>query len=122
VTVHDFAVGPLQYRVRVAQRDSRWVAVAEVAETGERFGAECSGSSEAEAIERLREWLTWQHQHESALEALQFAERTYHKLLAASAFVSPGEGGTSLEAKRESLDAVEQARRDLDEVRARRPS
>ena len=120
--MHDIAVGRLRYLVRVAQQDSLWVAVAERAETGERYGAECSGGSEAEAVDRLRAWLTWQHQHEAALEALQLAERTYHKLLAASAFVSPGEGSTSLEAKRESLDAVEQARRQLDEVRARRPT
>ena len=120
--MHDIAVGRLRYLVRVAHQGSLWVAVAERAETGERYGAECSGGSEAEAVDRLRAWLTWQHQHESALEALQLAERTYHKLLAASAFVSPGEGSTSVEAKRESLDAVEQARRQLDEVRARRPT
>jgi hypothetical protein len=100
----------------------RWIAATELPDTGERFGDECSGVSEAEAVDRLRAWLTWQHQHERALEALQLAERTYHKMLAASAFVSPGEGSTSLEAKRESLNAVEQARLQLDEVRARRPS
>jgi len=122
VTVPDIVVGPQRYRVRVAPQGSRWIATAEVADTGKRFGAECSGGSETEAVDRLREWLTWQHQHGSTLEALQLAERTYHKLLAASAFVSPGEGATSLEAKRESLNAVEQARRQLDEVRARRPS
>jgi len=120
--VDDITVGPLRYVVRLARRDSRWIASAELPDTGERYGDECSGGSETEAVDRLRAWLTWQHQHEKTLEALQLAERTYHKMLAASAFVSPGEGSTSVEAKRESLDAVEQARLKLDEVRARRPS
>jgi len=120
--VDDITVGPLRYVVRLTQRDSHWIAVAELPDTGERYGDECSGVSEAEAVDRLRAWLTWHRQHEGALEALQLAERTYHKMLAASAFVSPGEGSTSVEAKRESLDAVEQARRQLDDVRARRPS
>ena len=50
--MHDITVGRLRYVVRLARQDSLWVAVAERAETGERYGAECSGGSEGEAVDR----------------------------------------------------------------------
>jgi hypothetical protein len=66
-------------------------------------------------------WLTWQYEHASALDALQQAERDYHRTIAGSAFANPTEGPTPIELQREALDAVEAARLRLDEVRGRRP-
>ena len=66
-------------------------------------------------------WLEWQHEHAAALEALQQAQRTYHRTIAGSAFASPAEGPSAIELQKESLDAVEAARVRLDEIRGRRP-
>ena len=66
-------------------------------------------------------WLQWQREHAAALEALQEAQRAYHRTIAGSAFASPTEGPSAIEMQKESLDAVEAARVRLDEVRARRP-
>ena len=57
----------------------------------------------------------------AALDALQTAERAYHRTVAGSAFASPSEGPTAMELQKESLDAVEAARIRLDEVRSRKP-
>ena len=65
-------------------------------------------------------WLEWQREHAAALEALQQAERAYHRTIAGSAFASPTEGPSAIELQKESLDAVEAARVRLDEIRARR--
>ena len=70
------------------------------------------------AIERLTRVAEWQSEHAAALEALQRAERAYHRTIAGSAFASPTEGPTAIELQKESLDAVEAARVRLDEVRA----
>jgi len=69
----------------------------------------------------MQEWLAWQHEHADALEALQIAERAYHRTIAGSAFASPTEGPSPGEMQKESLDALEAARARLDEIRARRP-
>ena len=69
----------------------------------------------------LQAWLDWQHEHATALEALQRAERAYHRTIAGSAFASPTEGPTPLELQKESLGVVESARVRLDEVRTRKP-
>ena len=66
-------------------------------------------------------WLKWHTEHTAALEALQEAQRAYHRTIAGSAFASPTEGPTAIELQRESLDVVEAARVRLDEIRARRP-
>jgi hypothetical protein len=66
-------------------------------------------------------WLEWQHEHAAALEALQQAQRAYHRTIAGSAFASAAEGPSAIELQKESLDAVEAARVRLDEVRGRRP-
>ena len=60
-------------------------------------------------------------EHTAALEALQQAERAYHRTIAGSAFASPTEGPSAIEVQKESLDAVESARVRLDEIRGRRP-
>jgi hypothetical protein len=66
-------------------------------------------------------WLEWQREHTAALEALQQAQRAYHRTIAGSAFASPTEGPSPTELQKDALDAVEAARVRLDEVRNRRP-
>src|SRR5215475_2968772 len=56
-----------------------------------------------------------------SIDALQQAERSYHRTIAGSAFASPTEGPSALELQKESLDAVEAARVRLDEIRTRKP-
>jgi len=100
---------------------STYRIVATGAETGDRFGIECSGASADDAADRLSRWLEWQHEHAAALEELQRTEDAYHRTIAGSAFVGPFEGPSALEMQKESLEAVEAARLRLDEIRARRP-
>jgi hypothetical protein len=66
-------------------------------------------------------WLEWQREHAAALEALQQAQRAYHRTIAGSAFANPTEGPSAIELQKESLDAVEAARVRLDEIRAIKP-
>ena len=114
-------IGKLDLTLQAAERDGQWVARAVRDDNGDPFGIECAGATEAEAIARLVRWLEWQREHTDALDALQQAERAYHRTIAGSAFSSPIEGPTALEMQKESLDAVEAARVRLDEVRGRRP-
>jgi len=109
------------YRVVCVERDGQWIAHAERPDTGDPFGIECAGSTKDEAAMRLTTWLSWQAEHAAALEALQQAERAYHRTIAGSAFANPTEGPSAIEMQKESLDAVESARVRLDDVRARRP-
>ncbi len=111
----------MSYRIVCVERDGQWVAHAERPDTGDPFGIECAGATKEEASGRLDRWLDWQREHATALEALQQAERAYHRTIAGSAFVSPIEGPSAIEMQRESLEALEAARLRLDEVRARRP-
>ena len=114
-------VAGVRYRVVSQQRDGRWFAHAVREDTGDLFGIECAAESESDAIARLTRWLNWQSEHADALAALQDAERAYHRTIAGSAFANPTEGPTPIELQRESLEAVEAARKRLDEVRAQRP-
>jgi hypothetical protein len=114
-------IGQTRLRVICAQREGQWLARAERDDTGDPFGVECSGPTEEDATRRLRRWLEWQSEHAAALEALQQAERAYHRTIAGSAFASPTEGPSAIELQKESLDSVEAARLRLDQVRARRP-
>jgi hypothetical protein len=107
--------------IRTTERDGRWTAYAERGDTADRFGVECEGATEAEARLRLEAWIAWQREHTEALEALQRAERDYHRTIAGSAFASPSEGPSANEMQKEALDAVEAARVRLDEIRARKP-
>ena len=66
-------------------------------------------------------WREWQLEHAAALEALQQAQRAYHRTIAGSAFAGPTEGPTAIEMQKESLDVVEAARIRLDEIRGRKP-
>jgi hypothetical protein len=117
----EIAIGDRSYRIHAIQKDGQWIAHAERSDTGERFGPDCAGTTAEQAIERVAGWLDWQHEHAAALEALQQAERAYHRTIAGSAFANPSEGPTAIELQKESLDQVEAARRRLDEIRSRKP-
>jgi hypothetical protein len=119
--MNELVVGNVRYRLAAVLRDGSWLAHAERAENGDRFGIECAGATESDAIARLARWLEWQAEHAAALEALQQAERSYHRTIAGSAFANPSEGPEALELQKDSLEQVEAARTRLDEVRARRP-
>jgi hypothetical protein len=71
--------------------------------------------------EMSERWLEWQREHTAALEALQQAQRAYHRTIAGSAFASATEGPSAAEIQKEALDAVEAARVRLDEIRGRKP-
>jgi hypothetical protein len=117
----DVSIGGTIYRLVAVQRDGTWMAHAERPDTGERFGAECAGSEETEAIGRLARWLEWHQEHAEALAALQAAERAYHRTIAGSAFVSPIEGPSAVELQQEALEVLRTARERLDAVRTREP-
>jgi hypothetical protein len=117
----EISIGQVRYRIVVVEREGHYVAHAERLDTGDHFGVECAGGSVERASARMVEWLEWEHEHMSALEDLQRAERAYHRTIAGSAFSSPTEGLSAVEMQKESLDAVEAARVRLDEVRGRRP-
>jgi hypothetical protein len=114
-------IGQMTFTLQATERDGQWLARAARDDNGDPFGIECAGATEAEAIARLTRWLEWQAEHTAALEALQQAERAYHRTIAGSAFASPTEGPSAIEVQKESLDAVEGARVRLDEIRGRRP-
>jgi hypothetical protein len=115
------SIGEARYQIVAVEREGQWVAHAEREETGKPFGIECTGDTEADAVERLSRWLEWQNAHQAALESLQAAERAYHRTIAGSAFASPTEGPSAAELQKESLDVLEEARVRLDDVRARKP-
>jgi hypothetical protein len=117
---HDVVVGGVSYRLVANEREGQWTAHAERA-AGDRFGLEVAAASEAEAVSRLRAWLEWQHDHTTALAALQEAEHDFHRVVAGSAFANPTEGPTPDEMQKAALNRVEAARVHLDEVRSRRP-
>ncbi len=114
-------IGEATFTLHATERDGRWVARAVRDDNGDPFGIECIGVTPEEATARLTGWLEWQREHADALDALQQAERAYHRTIAGSAFASSTEGPTAIEMQKESLDAVEAARIRLDEIRGRRP-
>lgn len=114
-------VGTVVYRVAAEVREGQWVASATRLDTGRRFGVECAGPSEAQAIDRMAAWLEWQCEHRAALDDLLRVEHAYHRTIAGSAFANPSEGPTAIELQKESLEQMEAARVRLDEVRARKP-
>lgn len=107
-------------RIESTERDGRWIARARREDTGDPFGIECAGETQAEAVARLQRWLEWQREHTTALEALQHTERAYHRTIAGSAFAGP-EDPSGIELQKESFEALEAARIRLDDVRARKP-
>jgi len=121
MSMKQIALGDRRYRLVPAERDGQWVAHALREDTGDPFGIECAGATEDEAVARLTRWLEWQSEHAAALADLQRAERAYHRTIAGSAFASPSEGPSAIEMQKESLNAVEDARLRLDEIRAKKP-
>ena len=117
----NISIAQVQYRLAAVENEGQWIAHAERVTTGDHFGIECAGATEAEALDRLQRWLEWQSEHRMALDALQCAEGAYHRTIAGSAFANPNEGPTAIELQKESLEAVEAARVRLDEIRARKP-
>jgi hypothetical protein len=115
-----FTVGPNSYRLSAVPHNSRFVAHALRDDTGERFGIEASGQTPDEAIGTLSRWLTWQAEHAQGLEALQQAERVYHRAMADAAFSQTPEAAA--EERRTALEAMNAARTHLDDVRLRRPN
>jgi hypothetical protein len=115
------SIGDAHYQVASELRDGQWFARATREATGDPFGIECAGPTEADAVARLTRWLEWQSEHAAALDALQRAERAYHRTIAGSAFANPTEGPSAIELQKESLEAVEAARLRLDDIRARKP-
>ena len=115
----ELTLGSTNYLLISVPRDDGFVAYAQQADTNERFGIETAGATADEAESRLARWLEWQHDHTQALEALQQAERQYHRALAGAAFASSADAA---EGERASLESVNAARLHLDEVRARRPN
>jgi hypothetical protein len=110
-----------QYRLIAYERDGQWVAHAERVDSGDRFGVELTGASEAEALDNLRRWLDWQSEHAAALHALQEAQHEYHRIVADHAFGDGVGDSNAVQLERESLEYVDAARARLDEVRARKP-
>src|SRR5690242_15464841 len=116
--MHTVSIGAIAYRLVAEERDGQWTAHARRIDTGDRFGTEVTGPSEAEATTRLVRWLEWQREHAAALDDLQEAERLYHRTIANGAFtMSPD----VVRFKDESLARVEAARVTLDAVRGRQP-
>src|SRR5262245_16525695 len=111
----------MEIRIICEQRGTQWIARAVDDRHGDPFGVECAGATKEEATARLQRWLDWQREHAAALEALQQAERAYHRTIAGSAFASPADGVSAIEMQKESLEAVDSARVRLDEVRLRKP-
>ena len=139
------SIGDVGYRILAAEQDGQWIARAERDDSsrpfdtaqgrpfdsaqgrpfdsaqGRTFGIACSGSTQASAIDRLTRWLEWQSAHAAALDALQLAERTYHRTIADGAFVDPADGPKARARQKASLSAVDSARSRLDELRTRQP-
>lgn len=114
------SLGDSRYRLLAIEREGRWLARAERGPSGDIFGIECGGATEAEAVNRLTRWLAWQHEHAAALAAIQETEHAYHRTITGSAFAVPGEGTTNVD-RQAALDAVDAARQRLDEVRSSQP-
>ena len=120
MTTNQVTVGASSYTLHSVARGSVWVAYAR-AVTGDRFGIECTASTETEANERMIAWLEWQHAHATALMALQAAERAYHRMVAGQGFTPNAAADPATSDSRHTLDEVEAARARLDEIRARKP-
>jgi hypothetical protein len=108
-------------RILCEQRSGQWIARAVRDDNGDPFGIECAGATRDAAEARLQRWLEWQQEHADALEALQQAERAYHRTIAGSAFTTPADGVSATELQKDALDAVESARVRLDDIRTRKP-
>ena len=119
--MRQIAIGRARYRLVAVERNGQWLAHAEDADTGRAFGVACAGPTDDAAVDRLSRWLEWQAEHAAALEALQIAERAYHRTIAGGAFENSTGDLAAAELQAEALDAVDSARIRLDEIRTGRP-
>jgi hypothetical protein len=108
----------LGYQVQLAEDEGVWVATARRLDTGDTFGPPMPADRADEAADQLMRWLEWQQAHTSALRALQTAESAYHRL-SSERFAAAGAGDRH--ALRAALIEVDERRRELDTIRARRP-
>jgi hypothetical protein len=109
----------LGYRVHLTEDDGVWIATARRRDTGDAFGPPIPADRADEAADSLAGWLEWQRAHTMALTALQAAENVYHRL-AADRF-STVDDDARRAAVREALVRVDDLRRELDDVRGRKP-
>ena len=116
----DLTLGPNTYSLRTTEQAGQTTAHAVRVDTGDRFGIDVTGGSEPEALDKLTRWLEWQYEHTQALEALQQAERGYHRAVADAAFAIAHDAN-AVDGSKASLEQVDAARKALDEVRGRRP-
>ena len=116
----ELSIGHTAYRLVATERNGQWTTHAVRTDSGERFGIEATAPSEPEAANRLTRWLEWQFEHTQALGALQQAERAYHRAMADAAFSVSADSVAS--GSRTSLELVDAARMQLDDVRAQRPN
>jgi hypothetical protein len=65
-------------------------------------------------------WTGWQHAHQHALDELQVAEATYHRLTAGQAF-GRGDDEASRAKRLEVLTRLDALRVRLDEIRGQQP-
>ena len=117
----DLTLGPHTYTLHATEHAGTATAHAVRVDTGDRFGIDVTGNSEPEALDTLTRWLEWQYEHTQALEALQQAERGYHRSLADAAFAIARDS-SAVDGSKVSLEQVDAARKTLDDVRGRRPN
>jgi hypothetical protein len=118
----EITVAGKAYRIVTVEHGGRWIAHAVRVENGEPFGIDVTAATAEDAAARLERWLEWQQAHTDALEALQQAERAYHRAMADAAFSAASAGSEPGEERRASLEIVDAARARLDEIRAQRPA
>jgi hypothetical protein len=110
----------LGYRVHLAEDEGVWTATARRLDTGDTFGPPVPADAADEAAEQLARWLEWQRAHTTALQALQAAEHTYHRLTA-DRFANPTLTSGPASAARDALVRLDDLRRELDRVRGQKP-
>src|SRR5262245_37260515 len=108
--MREILIGDSTLQIHTVRDGTRWRAYATAA-SNRQFGPDVTAFIEAEAIERLTNWLRWQYAHGEALATLQEAEQAYHRVQTGAA-----DGVSS-----DLLATIEAARSHLDVIRARRP-
>lgn len=116
----ELTIGSTDYRLHSDDRNGRIVTYAVRLDNGDRFGIDVNGTSVEDTQSTLARWLQWQYEHSEALATLQQAERVYHKAMAGAAFGTTPEAAA--EESRTAVEAMNEARTRLDEIRLRRPN
>ena len=109
--MREILIGDTPFHVFTVREGARWRARATAA-NNRQFGPDVTAVIEAEAVDRLTNWLRWQHAHGEALATLQQAEQAYHRVQTGAA-----EGVSA-----DLLAAIDAARSNLDVIRGRRPA